>query len=664
MAVQSTDAPPFKRDLESRYRKFPTEEPPLRLVQDGTPQAVIIVPVRAGASAREGARLLQETLREISGALLPIVEENRITLRDGAVKDSEGREWPFAIWLGATERAGAEGIRADNLRPEGFLLRSRGNGLFIVGRDDNGHGLAVNGTRHGVVSLLERYLGARWLWPGESVLPAQKTIELPALHEQDEPAIAQRIIRNSGRINSKEEIGLRILKADGGEARYLALKRQQGEWLARQRTGSSLRLVYGHAYDGWHEKHGAEHPEWFALQPDNTREQMGGRARLCKSNAELAKAIARDILERKAANPDQTTFPISPNDGGSRNFFCMCEECRKLDPVNADKVKLMFATGEKREKRFHVDYPSLSDRVATFYNRIAEATGDADVQLGAYAYSAYRNPPLGVRLHPKILIGFVGLGYFDEGGRKADLARWNGWCAAANELFLRPNFLHAGAGLPSVYVRRMDADIKHCYRTGMVAGDFDSLIGNWSTQGLNYYVLARLLWDPSLDVEEVVKDYCRAGFGDAAPAVLRYFNRLEEATLQLAEAVERENRQRLEAQLREDEEEYVDTRHAHREVFETAALEVYTPALLAELRELLAEAAEKDAAVQARVAFLRLGLDYAELELAYYRASSETERSAREKLLAFYRELFATQPLAINSVDRLYRGHAIFRSLP
>src|SRR5690606_37036415 len=119
------------------------------------------------------------------------------------------------------------------------------------------------------------------------------------------------------------------------------------------------------------------------------------------------------------------------------------------------------------------------------------------IPLGAYAYSTYRDAPLGAALHPSIIVGFVGFTYEDEPRRKADRQRWDAWVQRASKVILRPNALHGGQALPSVYPRRLAEDVRHCYETGMMAADFDSLMGHWSTQGLNYYVLAKVLWDPA-----------------------------------------------------------------------------------------------------------------------------------------------------------------------
>ncbi len=102
------------------------------------------------------------------------------------------------------------------------------------------------------------------------------------------------------------------------------------EW---QRLGGTLGLAGGHSYGHTWEKYHRDHPEWFALQPNGSRDLSQltpERARLCKSNLALIDALARDkIAELKASGAK--SISLSPNDGG-RATFCVCDECRKLDP--------------------------------------------------------------------------------------------------------------------------------------------------------------------------------------------------------------------------------------------------------------------------------------------------------------------------------------------
>src|SRR4029077_14121651 len=78
-------------------------------------------------------------------------------------------------------------------------------------------------------------------------------------------------------------------------------------------------------------------------------------------------------------------------------------------------------------------------------------------------------------------------------------------------------------GLPLLYVHKFGEDFRYLAGHGMMGTDFDSCCHHWATQGLSYYVVARLHWDPEQKVSAIVDYYCRAGFGPSAGSARRYF---------------------------------------------------------------------------------------------------------------------------------------------
>lgn len=624
-------------------------------------EAVLITPAEYSRSAHAGAQLLQEYWKRLTGIEVPITNENRLSFAD----TDEGVSLPrlpdrkiFSrpVWLGKTLQAAARGISAEGLAPGGYRIATFPEGMILAGNDEGDQG-----TYHAAIALLEDGLGVRWLWPGETGTVLPKGFRLPRVTAKDEPALGLRGIRSFTFVDGRSEIGAKLLGRTPEQIK--ADYRDEGipEWMRLQRLGGALQLRGGHAFGGWYERYGKEHPEWFALQPDNTRIQIGGRERLCVSNPEVAEEAARRVLEYLDQRPPGTIAPIAPNDGGSYNFFCMCEACRRLDPSNASKERLLFARGPKRQERFEVEYPSLSDRMAVFSNRIAEKVCEArpDARFTTYAYSAYRAAPLGIALHPAITVGFVGLSYFNEAARREDMNRWDAWANKASRLYLRPNLLFEGRSFPCNFTTAMAGDLRHCYETGMAGTDFDAITQDWATRGLNYYVLSRLLWDPARDPREIVEDYCRSGFGPAADAVKAYFVELEQATREVAEfSPEEEPR----------EEEVAMEVLSARERMTRALTKAFNSDRLARLDQSLHEARQKadgDEGILERIEFLALGLEYARRQTETYEAGANKEvlKERMSGLLDFCRRVARENPLAINTSYLLWKENARFRIL-
>lgn len=656
--------PPADRELKSLHQKFPIEGKGLTLYEGGEPRCLIVQPASLEGGEKSAIALLNSVLEKIAGKPLPVVSEAKIEIVNGTVRDTKKQSWSSVIWIGHTKQAAERGITADDLEAEGYRLKTVDGWLFSVGHDMHSGG--AYGNLYAAIAILEDYLGVRWLWPGElgTVIPERRDLILPAIHEQNEPALRKRGIRSRQGITDTDEIGLKVMgNTEEQRQAYEQAMKEKVEWARLSRIGGTFRPSAGHSYMDWFKKYGKEHPEWFALQADGNREvQRLDRPRLCKSNPAVAAQKAKEVIAQFQKSPGLDVASISPNDGSGQDSFCMCAECRKLDPPEGNPIVLGFT---KEGKRSYHECVSLSDRMAIFYNRIAEDVIKVvpNARLGAYAYSAYRDVPTRTTLHPSIIVGFVGLNYFDENLRQEDIKRWDGWSRRASQLFLRPNITGPGNLLPAVFVTRMAQDIRYMYRTGMVATDFDSLTGSWSTVGINYYVLAKLLWDPTEDVDALMRDYCEAGFGTASHQILSYFEELDKAVDTIAANKVAEQREEL---RKEDEDISIPRKQVDADVFSNAYFSVFTAEYVEHLRKTLQEAAQStdEDRVKVRIAFLARGLDYADLVRATVESKDATNsKQAYKALLDWYRKTLVEEPRAIEIVPRLFRTKSSFRGV-
>jgi hypothetical protein len=111
---------------------------------------------------------------------------------------------------------------------------------------------------------------------------------------------------------------------------------------------------------------------------------------------------------------------------------------------------------------------------------------------------------------------------------------------------------------------------------------------------LNYYVLAKVLWNPDVNVDSVIDDYCEKGFGKAAPYIRQYFNLLEEKTDRLAASNACKN---------------------VKEEFDRIC-DIFNPELTARAESLLSDAkvaVKGNKEIIERINFLETGLEYAKI---------------------------------------------------
>jgi hypothetical protein len=194
------------------------------------------------------------------------------------------------------------------------------------------------------------------------------------------------------------------------------------------------------------------------------------------------------------------------------------------------------------------------------------------------------------------------------------LADWDAWGKAASKIYFRSNLLLAGRrqGTPVVYVHKLAEDFAKLAPNRMIGTDLDSCMNHWATQGLNYYVMSKLLWNPDLNIDDLLDDYCRSGFGAGADAVKRYYLEIEQLTNQIAAS-------------------------------KLDVTEPFTSEALTRLRGFLDDAdaaTQNDAESNRRVAFLRVGLDYTDAYSAVFRLMREWDAAGGGRLTPEAKENF------------------------
>ncbi len=608
----------------------------IRLTQDGRPTAAIVL-----SSARKpndpSFKALVAWIKRMSGAELPVLREADLAgarLEGGRLIAPPGKTTAENfILLGESEFTKQLGCSLGDVGRGGIVVQTGANTIALLAKDDgldNGrypvHGRAV-------FRLLEE-LGCRFLWPGElgKVAPKRPTITVPALSIRFTPPVGQRNIRFASIVGGRYDQGLAHLgiKAEDYQAMKAALHQEEIEnsWSAWNGFGGELGIRGGHAGSGLHggwDEHGKTHPEWFALQPDGTRDQAkaGGRWQLCVSNPALVDYVANDLITRLDGKP-QPPLSLSPNDGGYANF-CLCDACKKLDPPEGPKIKLLVFAKVGESARSELDYVSLTDRYLQYWNEIARrVTAKVPDQLFVIdAYSYYSDPPVREKLHPNLILRYV----------PNETAGWEGWQkAGAKRVFWRPNNLQGGhrQGVLRPTLRATAEKLRFFADHGMLATDMDSIFDNWATQGLEYYIAARLSWDPQQSYDALLDDYCRSGFGAGAEQVKEFFKRVDAEITPVV-------------------------------VAGRGQFPKITPQTLDQMRTLLVAAGKataNDPEAHRRVDFLRAGFEFTAISAEAHRlknavANGETidlaaAQSLLERRWQMMRALFDRQPLAVN----------------
>lgn len=488
------------------------------IVENGAARADLVLAASASEEERLAAEELVHYVERVTGAKLPI----RATARPGRP----------AVLIGLSAAPEATRNRVRQIPGEGFVINA--GPVRVRQTNEDGHmvlgdvdalilaGNGPQGTSFAVYEFLERYAGVRWLWPGDvgEVVPQQKNLMVDNVAILKEPAFLWRGLGPGGtlwgpadRWQKEREFGVSL---EHQEAMRL--------WERRNRFGGA-NIYGGHAYGEIlpPEVYGPTNPEYFALV-DGRRDwrNFNGkhRSQLCTSNPEVVQKVVEYCRRMLDLHPELDGVSISANDGRA---YCECEQCRALDFGETQEAKADPEIGGDARTRI------ITDRMIHFGNRVAEAVDRTHPgkKILQYAYGQSKPPPRRVRPHPNLLVQYTinSASFWNPEAREAAFDDFRKWTEVAPtfgvyEYLTQGNF----PDMPRLIPDLIQLELRELQRRG--SRHYQSQAGNgFAINGLNFYVLGRLLWDPSADVGAILSDYMKQAFGPAAPAMARYFDR-------------------------------------------------------------------------------------------------------------------------------------------
>jgi len=496
----------------------------LTLVRDGRPTACIIVRERAPASVYHAAGELRATLAKMSGASLPVYLVDEQGRSRGDLADAR-------ILVGSSTYTASLGLGIQDLKSDGFRVLCRGNLLALVGRDREGPPLegfrhpftltesynqelrlsafGETGTLHAVSYFLES-LGVRWFMPGElgEVVPRRPTVVVDETDVRREPAFENRHVF-FGKLSTDLE-GMR--------------------WYKRVGYGTRTVVNVNHSFYLLKEFRDT-HPHYFALI-DGRRDfdtTCQGHGSLCLSNEATVRRMADTARAFFDSHPDVEMFPVMPNDSYGR--ICECDQCR----------------GQETPSRGEAG--RFSDYVWGFVNRVAREVHQThpDRLIACCSYGHYQSPPSHTgALSPNVAVMLCKQrrNYWDRAYTQAKNADVREWARRVQNIYLweyynLPNRAHTYyrhlyswgynlLGVPPFFFQATRDDLRFLSQQG-VKGEFIE-VDHPRCPGLVFpslYVTAKLLWDPGLDVDALLDDYCDRSYGPGAQHMRRFFARAE-----------------------------------------------------------------------------------------------------------------------------------------
>ncbi|MDD6095644.1 MAG: DUF4838 domain-containing protein [Clostridia bacterium] len=442
----------------------------------------IIYPANPTESCKYAASELKKYLAKISGAYLPEFQENR------HVEEKE-------IVIGYTNRGGYTEKEVKELGDEGFIIRNKGERIFILGS-------GVRGALYGVYTFLEKFCGVRFYLNDFEKVPETETLSIGPFEDDREVPVF--FYRNPYWYPVSDPAISAKLKINGCHGR-----RRFPDYL-----GGDVN------YEG-----GFEHTiGWLSGQCE-----FGQRAwhQPCLTDEKTFETVVGNLRWLLNEHPDARLVSITQNDGDTG--ACKCEKCKAINDAEESEMGTML----------------------TFVNRVAETLEKEypDVLFDTFAYRFTRKPPKTVRPRKNVIVRLCSIeccfnhpveecsitpGHPDLNRSFADdVVEWSKiaprltvWNYTTNFTDFSTLFFNFRTLLKN---ERFFAD--HGVTGLFEQGNFASLNGEFAE--LRGYILARILWNPRMSEEEyksLIHEFIMDYYGEGGKYIEQYLKLAEEGS--------------------------------------------------------------------------------------------------------------------------------------
>lgn len=406
------------------------------------------------------------------------------TLLRRFVKETSGAELPIAVNKNVTKGTIVIGETTQEAQNDGFVLDFHDGVLRIMSAGGKG-------AIYGVCTMLEQYIGMNYLAKECYTLTPSRDISIPAIHKVETPAFRYRQTMSYGCDDPIYYDWFRLAEPNEIFADNL--------WVH-----TFDRLLPSAVY-------GKEHPEYYSFI--NGERRPGNHSQWCLTNPEIFDIVAARVDSIFKANPDKTIMSISQNDGN--DTYCQCPECKKVNEYEG----------------------SPSGNYIRFLNRLAERFPDKQFSTLAYLFTMH--PPKHVRPLPNVNIMLCDIdskrevSLTDNASGQDFVKAMEGWSKISNNIFVWDygiNFDNVVAPFPNFHILKKNIELFKRNHATML---FEQVNGSLGTDfcEMRAYMLGKLMWNPTLDEDSLMKRFMCEYYGEAAPYLYRYQQMLQGALL-------------------------------------------------------------------------------------------------------------------------------------
>lgn len=365
--------------------------------------------------------------------------------------------------------------REESTPANSYRMSGDGDRFVLVGS-------GTKGTLYAVYDFLEHFCGYRLYSPDALVVKDVSNLTIPVANIVEKPAFDYREVAyyypNHSRLYADWH---RLHTADD---RY-------SQWGMFVHTFNKL-LPSSVYFD--------EHPEWFSMRGG----QRVRDGQLCLSNPAVLEALCNALAEQiENDDDDHRGWSVSPNDNYN---VCQCAACLRMDSL----------------------YGGPTGTLLNFVNQVARRFPDYTISTLAYQYT--RSAPKDFRVSPDsnvvIMLCPIEAGREEtistslkEAAFRNDLENWQ---LLTDNIFIWDyvaQFRNFWNPFPNLHVLQPNLRYfnNHGVRQIFEQGTGSNNITSWMEP--RTYLIAKLMWNPNLDSDSLLTDFCNGYYGTAGKFV-------------------------------------------------------------------------------------------------------------------------------------------------
>ena len=449
---------------------------------------MIVIEPEAAGEVLEAALILSDYVEKITGTSLRISNDRNAAPRT-------------AIYIGQTDSGDLDALPplSTETGREGFVVRLRDGNLFLSGQ-------TPEASAYAVYDFMETNLGIRWFAPGplwEHVPDSPGQLEVAVEDRTVLPDYTYRLWSGHGMHRNWHPDSWR-------------------EWDLKNRASSRTKAIRRDKSTRMHrafppDKFAATNPQYYPLvdgeryipsewPPASKHDMFMPNT----GNPEVVEVMAEYIRDWFEQRPERESFSMVLDDV---TRYDESEASRALDPPGAF---------EKRE---------FSDRYYRFVNDVARKIKETHPHkyIGAMAYRQFRQPPRSIpELEDNVylLITQNAATWWDEEAEKRDKRLTEKWASMVEQPLIRYEYYGLGFITPRFYPGLLDEHIKYDHSRGF-RGQYTEIKSFLPHQAPMVWAFAKLQWDTSRSMEDLLNEFYEKMFGHAAGPMARYYKLLE-----------------------------------------------------------------------------------------------------------------------------------------